>query len=58
MAEENKMWVILGGSCIGVFMNYLLQRLQEKFLEEFTKDAHACCVQDHKKSLAYKHLCM
>ena len=58
MAEENKMRVILGGSFIGVFINYLLQWLQEKFLEEFTKDAHACCVQDHKKSLAYKHLCM
>nr|XP_023919537.1 uncharacterized protein LOC112031090 isoform X2 [Quercus suber] len=36
---------------------FLVNKATEKFLEEFTKDAHACCVQDHKKSLAYKHLC-
>ncbi|KAK7851608.1 DNA polymerase II subunit B3-1 [Quercus suber] len=35
---------------------FLVNKATEKFLEEFTKDAHACCVQDHKKSLAYKHL--
>ncbi|KAJ7980979.1 DNA polymerase epsilon subunit C-like [Quillaja saponaria] len=28
----------------------------EKFLEQFTQDAYACCAQDRKKSLAYKHL--
>ncbi|XP_075634834.1 uncharacterized protein LOC142607276 [Castanea sativa] len=35
---------------------FLVNKATEKFLEEFTKEAHACCVQDHKKSLAYKHL--
>ncbi|TKY67235.1 Chromatin accessibility complex protein 1 [Spatholobus suberectus] len=28
----------------------------EKFLEQFTQDSYACCVQDRKKSLSYKHL--
>ncbi|XP_020214120.2 DNA polymerase epsilon subunit C [Cajanus cajan] len=28
----------------------------EKFLEQFTQDAYASCVQDRKKSLHYKHL--
>lgn len=29
---------------------------QEKFLEQFSEDAYACCVKDRKKSVAYKHL--
>ncbi|CAJ1979320.1 unnamed protein product [Sphenostylis stenocarpa] len=28
----------------------------EKFLEQFTQDAHAFCVQDRKKCLSYKHV--
>ncbi|KAE8038866.1 hypothetical protein FH972_011336 [Carpinus fangiana] len=35
---------------------YLLNKATDTFLEQFTKDAHACCVQDRKKSLGYKHL--
>ena len=30
--------------------------LQEKFLEQFTQDAYASCVQDRKKCLSYKHV--
>lgn len=40
-----------------VFAIFCLLGLQEKFLEQFTKDAYGCCVQDRKKSIAYKHLC-
>lgn len=35
---------------------FLVNRATEKFLEQFTKDAQSCCVQDGKKSLGYKHL--
>jgi len=35
---------------------FLVNKATDKFLEQFTKDAHACCVQDRKKSLGYKHL--
>ncbi|XP_062171203.1 DNA polymerase II subunit B3-1 [Alnus glutinosa] len=35
---------------------YLINKATDKFLEQFTKDAHVCCVQDRKKTLGYKHL--
>ncbi|KAB1226437.1 DNA polymerase epsilon subunit 4 [Morella rubra] len=35
---------------------FILNKATEKFLEQFTKDAYGCCVQDRKKSIAYKHL--
>ncbi|GMY10363.1 DNA polymerase epsilon subunit C-like [Fagus crenata] len=35
---------------------FVINKATEKFLEQFTNEAYACCVQDRKKSLAYKHL--
>ncbi|CAL8161321.1 unnamed protein product [Prunus armeniaca] len=35
---------------------FLVNKATEKFLQKFCEDAHACCVKDRKKSLAYKHL--
>ncbi|KAA0035335.1 DNA polymerase epsilon subunit C [Cucumis melo var. makuwa] len=36
---------------------FLVNKASEMFLVQFCKDAYACCAQDRKKSLAYKHLC-
>ncbi|QCD88220.1 DNA polymerase epsilon subunit 4 [Vigna unguiculata] len=33
-----------------------INKAVEKFLEQFTQDAYACCVQDRKKCLGYKHV--
>ncbi|KAG6570775.1 Chromatin accessibility complex 16kD protein, partial [Cucurbita argyrosperma subsp. sororia] len=35
---------------------FLVNKATEMFLVQFCKDAYACCAQDRKKSLAYKHL--
>ncbi|XP_004149539.2 chromatin accessibility complex protein 1 isoform X1 [Cucumis sativus] len=35
---------------------FLVNKASEMFLVQFCKDAYACCAQDRKKSLAYKHL--
>ncbi|KAJ0021751.1 hypothetical protein Pint_32188 [Pistacia integerrima] len=35
---------------------FLVNKATEKFLEQFSEDAYACCVKDRKKSVAYKHL--
>ncbi|XP_015890660.2 DNA polymerase II subunit B3-1 [Ziziphus jujuba] len=35
---------------------FLVNKATEKFLEKFCADSYACCVQDRKKSLGYKHL--
>jgi len=42
-------------ACLASF-SLVLFPLQEKFLEQFTQDAYACCVQDRKKCLSYKHV--
>ncbi|CAK9314415.1 unnamed protein product [Citrullus colocynthis] len=35
---------------------FLVNKASEMFLVQFCKDAYACCAEDRKKSLAYKHL--
>ncbi|XP_028808055.1 DNA polymerase epsilon subunit C [Neltuma alba] len=35
---------------------FVINKATETFLEQFTRDTHASCVRDRKKSLAYKHL--
>ncbi|KAI9076193.1 hypothetical protein K1719_041891 [Acacia pycnantha] len=35
---------------------FSINKATEMFLEQFTRDSHATCVRDRKKSLAYKHL--
>ncbi|KAK4255063.1 hypothetical protein QN277_008113 [Acacia crassicarpa] len=35
---------------------FAINKATEMFLEQFTRDSHATCVRDRKKSLAYKHL--
>jgi hypothetical protein len=52
----NFLFLAVENKCGGIY-GFYFNGLQDTFLEQFTKDAHACCVQDRKKSLGYKHLC-
>jgi hypothetical protein len=51
----NFLFLAVENKC-GIY-GFYFNGLQDKFLEQFTKDAHVCCVQDRKKTLGYKHLC-